>query len=312
MMSLNDADMICDLDPKKLLVVLDYDEICYRLMGSQFGFFKTSFALTATNLIPEFEPKIHQDDLSDFTESNTALIESGIGQPELESKMRLKEAFYTAVSGWLDHKDCAHYFVQHIKDEQKKSKMMEDMDRMAHSILPTHLWEPIAGLARDIEELRGLGAEVVIWTHGRREMVNRTFSQNGLLGLFSDNQIFDKQTLLKDGSPLGRKDRGPESFARFFAQHGVLPENVALLDDTKANHKSAAQAGTGLRVWVDWEGTAEKLMEFPKFKADNTAEGMRATKTFIRQRKVDLGIIPEPANAARIGGKTIKAFMGPQ
>jgi len=295
-MSLSDTNTTRDLDPKKLLVVLDYDEICYRLTGSQFGFFKTSFALTATNLIPDFQTKIHQDDLAGFTKSKTALIESGLSGPELDSRIRLKEAFHTAVSGWLDHKDCVHYFVEHIQDEQKKSKMMEDIDRMAHSILPTHLWEPIAGLAKDIEDLRELGAEVVIWTHGRREMVNRTFSQNGLLGLFSDSQIFDKQTLLEDNLPLGRKDRGSDSFARFFLQHGVLPENVALLDDTKGNHKSAAQAGTGLRVWVDWEGSAEKLMEFPKVKADNTSEGMQVIKSFIKQRNLELGVVHQPAN----------------
>jgi FMN phosphatase YigB (HAD superfamily) len=168
---------------------------------------------------------------------------------------------------------------------------------MAHSVLPTHLWEPITGLAKEIESLRALDAEVIIWTHGRREMVNRTFSQNGLVGLFSNDQIYDKQSLLKDGIAIGRKDKGPENYARLFAQYGVLPENVALLDDTKRNHKSAAQAGLGCRAWVDWhEIDKNKVIDFPKVKADNTLEGIKHIKSFLAQRNMELGNRSEPAN----------------
>ena len=285
------------VDPKKLLVILDYDEICYRLTGSQFGYFKTSFALTAVDLVPDFKSQIHPNERSEFNGRRQQILSESSDRTEARHKIKLAEAFHTAISGWEDHKDCTHYFVRHIENPHEKAQMMEDLDRVAHSMLPTKLWEPIEGLAKDIEDLRAMGAEVIIWTHGRREMVQRTLLQNGLYGIFSDDQIFDKQSLLKDGSPIGRKDKGPQNHHRVISQHGALPENTVLMDDTKANHKSAAQAGVGLRVWVDLHKADEnKIIDFPKVKADSTSEGMKHIKSFLAQRNMELGNIPEAAN----------------
>ncbi len=285
------------VDPKKLLVILDYDEICYRLTGSQFGYFKTSFALTAVDLIPDFKPQIHPKERFEFNSRRQQILRESSDNVESRHKIRLAEAFHTAISGWEDHQDCTHYFVQDIENPYEKARMMEDMDRVAHSMLPTKLWEPIEGLSKDIEDLRAMGAEVIVWTHGRREMVQRTLLQNGLYGIFSDDKIFDKQSLLQDGLPIGRKDKGPQNHHRVISQHGALPENTVLMDDTKANHKSAAHAGVGLRVWVDLHKADEnKIIDFPKVKADSTSEGMKYIKDFLRQKNMELGNLPVAAN----------------
>ncbi len=289
------------VDPERIVFVLDYDEICYSLLGSQFGLFKNSFALAATNLIPDFdvpnlESVLKTPDYEDYKQVRDTILASNISDCEKSTQIDLRNAFFTAVAGWDNHKDCTHYFTQHLPEGYKKFKLADDLDRMAHGILPTYLWEPIKNLDKQIKKLQEYG-DVVIWTHGRHEMVLRTLSQNGLLGLIAKDKIFDKQTILSDGIPLGRKDSGHNNWGRFCKELGVLPENVGFIDDTYPNHESAASAGIGARVHVNVR-KEQGLGGKSHYRVANTNVGMRKLIQFGKNKKAyfQRHVQPTPVN----------------
>ena len=248
------------------LTILDYDEVGYELIGDQLFNFKKSFAAAACALIPE---------------------------------LKFRHAFRMAIRGWRDHTDATSVIVNQYGGDcpKKRQKLADDIDRLAHRLVPTDKWKPIDGLAAEIQRAQSL-SKVVIWTHGHKGMVLRTMDKLGLYGLVSEKDIYDKGTHVPDTLSgqmveLGRKDADAAPYQRICAIYGIKPENATLVDDTPKNLAAAHAAGIGRKIHIYWN-RAPQIGPHITRSFDNTRAALQWLNLELSETKVK----PEERGAA--------------
>lgn len=251
---------------KSSMDILDWDEIGYELDGCQYFNFKMAFAGAASAIIPG---------------------------------LKFGHAFKMAMRGWKDHTDGAAVFVNQYggQSEQQRKKLADDIDRLAHSILPTDKWKPIEGLAKAIQDIQD-DAQVIVWTHGHKKMVLRTMDKLGLYGLISEKDIYDKRTPVFDPATntieeLGRKDSGIAPYHRICRIRDVKPEHTSLIDDTYKNHISAAAAGLQNNCHVHWGKPPELSTQHVGGSFPNTVLALQWLKA--KHAETSQGLVTEPS-----------------
>jgi FMN phosphatase YigB (HAD superfamily) len=252
-------------------VILDFDDVCYWNTENPYLAFKLAFANAASALLG----------------------------------MNRKHAFRLAIKGWEEKTDAEHWIsvVNGCTDDEKIKILKGDLDRLTHRILSTKTWQPFEDMAEAIIGLREQGIRVIVWTHGRREMVLYNMDKLIGAGAFKECDIFDKQSLPKAGFDDLRKDRGTEPYLRLCGHLGIQPHQALLVDNEPRNLVDAYKSGfqRGIHIITPREHPLTQS-DHVRLSTNNTATALQelSDKIALLRRTVPANSLLEPRTTLSI------------